>query len=289
MSSRGALVLIAGAIAAPMLMGGCARPKAAAPPAANSEPPAAIAAGPAKPEPASTAANPAAAPGSALEGQHVQPPPAGLRELFPSIRADVAGGLIEFDGIVPINCHDAATPDVYLELIACTPDTREHESLVVTRARPSHLHAALLAIGVKPGEPGSWKVENKKLIALPPRGDALDVRVAYQIADGSEIERPICEWVIAAGTHSAFQPRDASAPRWLFAGSLFVKRRGGEVYDADGSGTVIGLTTFGSEVVAWPDTISPEAEIDEPEWIADPKKVPAAGTAVIVRIRPAKP
>jgi hypothetical protein len=209
-----------------------------------------------------------------------------LTELFPSVRADITGRLIELDGIVPINCHDPATPDVYLELMVCSPDTREHESLVMTRAKPSHLHAALLAIGLKPGQPGSWKVEAGKLVPLPPTGDPLAITASYRATDGSEVTCPIADWVITAETHQPFVPRDAFAPRWLFAGSVFVTRRGNEVYDADGAGTVIGLTTFGSEVVAWRDTISPEASIDTPDWIADAKKVPPAGTPVIVRIRP---
>ena len=252
-----------------------------------------------EPEPRATNAvtvNPPAAPESARAEPTPPAPhiPAGvvpesaLREFFPFIRADVAGRLIEVDGVVPIDCHDPNTPDVYLELVACSPDTREHESLVMTRAKASHLHAALLAIGLTPGEPGSWRVESRKLVAVPPRGDPLEVRIAYRDAEGHEIECPIAEWVVSAETHKPFLASDPAAPSWVFAGSVIVKRQGVEVYDADGSGTVIGLTTFGSEVIAWRDTISPEAAVDAPEWIADVRKVPAAGTPVIVRIRPAK-
>ena len=91
----------------------------------------------------------------------------------------------------------------------------------------------------------------------------------------------------AAETGAPFVPREGTEPRWVFAGSVIATRQGREVYDADGAGTLIGLCTFGSEVIAWHDTFSPEAAVDEPVWIADPKKVPAPGTAVVVRIRPA--
>lgn len=271
--SRTLLVI---AVAATLLLAGCSpSKKAAAPNETASAPPRAP-----EPERSPTAPPPTPPPAAT-------PLPA-MKKLFPSIRADIASRLIEMDGIVPVNCHDPATPDVYLELIACSPDTREHESLVMTRAKPSHLHAALLAIGLSPGEPGSWKVEGGKLVAIPPRGDPLSITVAYRAADGKEIECPIADWVVTAETHKPFLPRDPAAPRWLFAGSVFVTRQGNEVYDADGAGTVIGLTTFGSEVVAWRDTISPEAAIDTPDWIADATKVPAAGTPVVVRLRPAK-
>jgi hypothetical protein len=48
---------------------------------------------------------------------------------------------------------------------------------------------------------------------------------------------------------------------------------------------VIGLTTFGSEMIAWRQVLSPESSISPPTWIADVKTVPKAGTAVVVRVR----
>ena len=240
-------------------------------------------------EPPSAPPQPAPPPTPAEPTAPAPPAPSGPREMFPLVRVDLAAKLVEFDGIVPINCHDPVTPLVYLELVACSPDTREHESLVMTRARPSNVHAALLAIGLEPGVPGSWEFQDKKLIPVPPRGDGVEVSVAYRDAAGREIECPVTDWIINARTGGPFVPRegDPAGPRWVFAGSVIAKRQGREVYDADGSGTFIGLCTFGSEVVAWRDTISPEAMVDEPVWIADAAKVPASGTPVVVRLRPA--
>lgn len=220
------------------------------------------------------------------------PPPtpraeSGLRELFPHVRADLAVKVVEFDGMVPINCHDPATPDVFLEVIACTRDTKEHEALVVTDARPSHIHAALLAIGLQPGTPGSWLWENGALIAVPPKGDPVEVTLAYRDETGREISAPAHEWVRSVDTGAPFVPKNPG-PRWLFAGSVITTRQGREVYEADGAGTLIGLTTFGSETIAWVNTLSPESSIEEPEWIADRAKVPRFGTPIIVRIRPAR-
>jgi hypothetical protein len=39
----------------------------------------------------------------------------------------------------------------FLELIACTKGTKEQESIVAIEARPMHVHAALLLIGVRAG------------------------------------------------------------------------------------------------------------------------------------------
>ncbi len=79
---------------------------------------------------------------------------------------------------------------------------------------------------------------------------------------------------------------------WVFAGSRFVKRRdpetgvAREVYDADGAGQIIGLTTFGSETIAWRQILSPESSITAPLWLARRERVPIAGTPVVVRIGP---
>lgn len=216
-----------------------------------------------------------------------EPKASGLREVFPHIRADVAARMVEFDGTVPIDTHDPRTPVVYLEVTVCTPDTKEHESLVVTQARPSHIHAALLAAGFQPGSPGSWKWENQKLSSIPPSGDPLEVSIAYRKEGGTEVEAPAISWIKNA---SPSGPKFGAAPgsRFVFAGSALVKRQGKELYDADGSGLLIGLTTFGSETIAWSEVISHEAAVAEPEWIADATVVPKIGTPVVVRIRPAR-
>ena len=40
-----------------------------------------------------------------------------------------------------------------LELIACTKETKEHESIVTITARPMHVHTALLLLGANNGNP----------------------------------------------------------------------------------------------------------------------------------------
>lgn len=228
-----------------------------------------------------------------LLGQQTEPaappgsPEGGLREVFPGVRADVKAKVVEFDGEVPIDCHQEQTPLVYLEVIVCTPDTKEHESLVMTRVKPSHVHAALLACGLKPGKPGSWSWngDEKKLESRPPEGDPVEVLIAYTDAGGKEIEAPAYGWVLAAKGGTPFRPAPGAASGWVFAGSRMATRGGREVYDADGTGTFVGLTTFGAETIAWREVLSHEAAVHEPEWVANAKVVPKVGTKVVVRIR----
>lgn len=223
--------------------------------------------------------------GSSEPGKPVAGAP-GSVEMFPFIRVDVRARLIELDGIVPIDAHDPATPDVYLELVACTPDTREHESLVMMRARPSNVHAALLAIGLEPGSPGSWAVMGGQLVKTPPTGPPLEITIAYRDDAGREVEAAAWDWIVSAKTGDRILPAGSPTP-FRFAGSTMAVRQGREGYDADGTGTLIGLTTFGMETIAWREVISPEAALEEPEWLADRSRVPKFGTPVVVRIRPA--
>lgn len=208
--------------------------------------------------------------------------PAG--EIFPHVR--IVGGAVEVDGIVPIDCHHPDTPHVFLEVVACAPDTREHEALVMTRARPSEVHAALLLVGAEPGAPGAWIWEGgaePKLRYSPPRGDRIDVFVRTVRDDGSVDERPVREWIV--DVNSGERPPEAP---FRFAGSRFVQFRGREVYDADHAGNIVGLATFGNEVVAWTEVFSPQADIDEPRWIADPAAVPVFGTPATLVLRPVR-
>ena len=203
--------------------------------------------------------------------------PAEPIELLPGVRVDREAGWLEFEGEVAIDCHDPDTPTVYLELVACTPDTREHESLVVTKVAPSSIHAGLLALGARPGSPGRVEWDGQTARRVAATGDGLRVELVTTLGGRSRIDRPR-SWMRPAGL------ADASEWRWVFAGSRMVEFRGGPFYDADGTGVVIGLATFGSEVVAPVRVISPEAAIDTPAWIAEADRVPPRGAPVTVRL-----
>jgi hypothetical protein len=210
-------------------------------------------------------------------------PGSDFREIFPHVRLDKENKVVEFDGEVPIDCHNPKTPRIYLEVTVCTRNSKEHETLVVTDAKPSHVHAALLLAGLKPGKPGSWRPEGNDIVRIPPEGDAVEVTIVYRGTDGREVEIPADEWAINAATGKKLG--EGAAGAWVFAGSRMVPYQGHEFYDADGTGTLIGLTTFGSETVAYTRIFSPESSVDEPEWIADAAGVPGYGTRVVVRVR----
>lgn len=209
------------------------------------------------------------------------PEPAGSG--FPHIR--FVGDTIEIDGVVPIDCHHPDTPHIFLEVVACAPDTREHEALVMTRAKPSHIHAALLARNLEAGFPGSWiwNGPGGRPTYIKPTGDKVEVFLRVTREDGSVDTRPVREWIVDRDTGEMLP----DAP-FTFAGSRFVDYRGAEVYDADFAGNIIGLATFGNEVVAWSEVFNPDSSIDEPRWIANRDVVPPYGTPVTIILRPAR-
>lgn len=191
--------------------------------------------------------------------------------------------MVEFDGSVPIDAHHPETPIVYLELVACSPDTREHESLVVTEALPSQIHAAMLLAGFEPGRPGSWAWDGRVMTSDPPTGDPLIITLISLDPTGHKIAVPVEDWIINVETGEHFGV-GSNKGGWVFAGSRLVTRAGRQWYDADGTGTVVGLTTFGSEVIAWREVISHAEAVEPARWIADADHVPAYGTPVIVRV-----
>ena len=212
------------------------------------------------------------------------PPATGLREIFPGLRIDLVNKLIELDAQVPIDAHNPRTPRVYLELFVCPPDSKEHEAVALTKVPPSQVHAALLLLGLEPGSPGRFSFEGKRLVSIPPTGPRLRVTLAYE-RDGKTIELPASDWAVTTRDGQSLT-KHAPTEGFVFAGSMIVKRQDREVYYADTDGTLIGLTTFGGECIAWSGMHNPDSGIEEPHWIADAKVVPPFGTPVVVRIRP---
>lgn len=203
-----------------------------------------------------------------------------MLELFPGVRMDAQAGVVEVDGRVATDVHDPQTPDVYLELIVCTPDTREYESLVVINATAAQVHAALLLLGLEPGHPGGWLRQNGRVEPVEPQGDAVRVWLGLDAGDQRRAVAPE-QWIKVQqqdGTFAACEPF-----AFVFAGSGFRTFEGVERYMGDVEGTVVGLTTFGTEVVAPRTLHNPDSALETPTLMARNDAIPAVGTPVTVR------
>ena len=168
----------------------------------------------------------------------------------------------------------------YLECIAVTPMSgKDHEALMVTSVRPSTIHAALLTLGLEPGHPAKIFWDGQVARATPAEGSS--VKVYLRTTDADAPGTPITEFITDADTGEAFNAHAlGEAPQWVFAGSLIEDSR----YAADAEGLVVGLHTFGSELIALRKAMSPDSFIEEPRWIAHPQRTPPYGTNVVLRI-----
>ncbi len=209
-----------------------------------------------------------------------------LIEVAPGVRTLPEGGMVEFDGFIAMDCHNPETPDVYLEVIACRVDSREHEALVATRARASSIHAAMLAAGFVPGTPAQLRPG----ATVPPKGDAVVVQLI--VKGQPDLPTDPREWIRSVErdqTLKAWEQEQGAPSHWVFAGSEIATRALPDdatetVYAADFTGQVVGLHTFGTEVIAWSSVLSPQASELAPEWIADNRVVPKFRTPVVVRL-----
>ncbi|MCG8510704.1 MAG: YdjY domain-containing protein, partial [Rhodospirillales bacterium] len=83
---------------------------------------------------------------------------------LPGLTINREEGFVDLDAKVVLREGD------WLELLACSPNSREHESIVTVSARPSHIHLSLLLLGAEAGKPMTWKRLDDQIITDPPRG-----------------------------------------------------------------------------------------------------------------------
>ena len=176
----------------------------------------------------------------------------------------------------------------WLEQVLCSPGTREHESLLVTAVPASHVHAALLMISLKPGQPGQWIQREDQIVLQEPRGSAVEVRVRYAVEQTDRvIESPIADWIADVKTSVAF-PESV----FTFGGSVMIQEQSGSDpgsnYMADHTGSLIGLVTFGDELLGARQVIPDSESVHSPEWVVRQGQVPPLGTPVEVLLSPAR-
>ncbi|MCX5658835.1 MAG: YdjY domain-containing protein [Planctomycetota bacterium] len=193
---------------------------------------------------------------------------------LPHIRVDPQKRFIDVEGHVIV--RDAK----WLELLACTPKSREHEALLTVDARPSHIHLALLLLGLEPGSPLTWKREGEKIEVTPPHGPRVAVTLIYE-KEGKPVEVPANKWVVNQKTHEVF-----AGNIWLFAGSKMVEYEGQSMYLADANGTAIALVNFGDDLLTRDTKMTNQS--DDETWGCNTAEIPPVGTAVTMRIRPVK-
>ena len=171
----------------------------------------------------------------------------------------------------------------WIEQVACVQGSRDHESLLIVTAQPSTVHAGLLLLGLEPGHPGYWRFadpngESPKVQRVSPVGSRVGIFVQSADASGQPREQPISEWLETAQDGQSFPTQP-----WVFGGSVFDSE---DVYAADRSGSLVGLVTFGDEVLGLESIMADQTGVDAAEWQARDAAMPSPGTEVTLIIRP---
>lgn len=206
----------------------------------------------------------------------------------PHVRIDAKNGWLEFDAKVCLRQSEM------LENLVCTPMTREHESILVSEAKPSRVHLGLLLLGLEAGSPRSvrWVGPNgDEPQIVPAVGPEVEVFLVYktkETVDGKEVEKevemPANRWLVDTKTRKE-SPND----HWMFTGSRMAKTvDGAPAYVADGEGNLISVVHFGDETLAPHTRKTKENTSDGGALTCNTKLIPELGSRVAVRIKPVK-
>ena len=213
--------------------------------------------------------------------------------VMPGLKIMIKKGYIDVDAKVCL-------AEGFLELIACTKDSKEHEALISVDPKAAHIHAALLLIGAQPGNPAMRKEvqteDGPRWVDFPPRGQEIEVFLVFNNKDGKPEEHTIDKFLIK-GMDENFdgvpvepvkkEDRKFPTHTFLFTGShVFKDGEADPIYLADESGNVISLSTFGDELLALPGV---HAHANEAlAWAVEPTHLPPLNTKVILRLKPKK-
>ncbi len=97
-----------------------------------------------------------------------------------------------------------ACEDCLLEMLCCTEGTKEHETVLWLRIRAFVVHAALLALGEKPGKPAVFSPE-----FAPPSGPKVNIFVNWVSNDGKLHRADVRTWL----RHSVFHYFSQKLPK----------------------------------------------------------------------------
>jgi hypothetical protein len=163
--------------------------------------------------------------------------------------------------------------EMLLEFFCVVAGGPEHETVLRTRAKPSHIHLGLLMLGLKPGEPLRYSPAADRW--LPPSGPPLRISMEYE-RDGQTVRHPASRWMRNAETK-----QEMPETTWIFAGSRIMEDGN---YAADITGYVVSIVNFDLTVIDVPELVSSSNELLE--WEAYLDRIPEPGTKVWMIIEP---
>ncbi|MBM4016740.1 MAG: hypothetical protein FJ288_00180 [Planctomycetes bacterium] len=188
---------------------------------------------------------------------------------LPGITVDTGAKEVRLEGLV---CLQKGA----LELLVCSEGSREHESVVVVKAKPSHVTFALALLGLQPGRPG-FITEGGAY--SPPAGAVVEITARFTMTEGTRsktVEVPAWKLLRPSGAEAGLE----RPLQWVYVG-----QSGDEALkDSDREGTVVCLSNFTEAVLDVPfESSSVNADL---LYEANPDVVPPLRTPVELILRP---
>jgi len=174
---------------------------------------------------------------------------------------------------IRVEC-EAVNAEEKLEFLVCSSGTKEYESVLRSRARPSHLHFALLMLGLEPGHPVRFDEAQNHWI--PPKGPPLKLSCEF-VRDGKTVVMPASRLM-----RSVKEKAEMPDVNWVFVGAPTLED--GE-YAADVTGYLITVVNFEHTVIDIPQVKSSKNE--SLEWEINPEVMPKRSTPIWLIIEPA--
>jgi hypothetical protein len=192
------------------------------------------------------------------------PPPTGFQRVSKVHEVWIHPGrkMVAVDGRVCLNRGP-------LEMFACPQKTKEHESIVAVSSDAMTVHAALLAVGAKSGNPVSFNPDYK-----PATGSRIDIQVLWtDKTTGQRQQMPAQQWIRHSRTKKQLEYN------WVFGGSSFFldEETKKQVYQAE-SGDLVCVSNFPTATLDLP-VESSQANADL-EFEAFTERIPPVGTLV---------
>lgn len=197
------------------------------------------------------------------------PPPENGKQLAKNGRAwiDRDKNVVYVDGRISLRKGQ-------LEMFACPPNTKEHESIVSVESEAFVLHAGLLAVGAETGTPVAFAPEYKA-----PTGTKIDIDVIWKDKEGKQHKVRAQDWIRDTRTKKAMD-----LP-WVFAGSGFWKNEelGTSGYLAE-DGDLVCVANFSTAMLDVPaERTSNNSGLSYEAWT---ERIPPLGWPVRLAFKP---
>ncbi len=193
------------------------------------------------------------------------------------------GVWLEMDGDARRVIVDAAvclrSGEYGLECLLCRRHTKEHESILHTRADAQVIHAALLVTRAEPGSPVQFMPQFKSSTGTP-----IKISIRYK-KDGKTITVPAQQWVRQVRTKKDLEHN------WVFAGSVLWKDPEQPdkppIYTANMDGGFISVTNVPTAVLDLP--VNSPKGLEERAYEPHTERIPELQTKVEVILEPVNP